>query len=168
MLENSRVSRSKLVILHMPYPISVYGSCFRVRHWQLHIHDYVIRGAITPLWTYLKMPFIPLSCVAIHLPRQCRLCLSFPIPPLWIVAWVPRLCTGRASTSVATAMWTLALKHMHQLQSTAEFAIVTLVITKLTFYEMRGYYDSLPSHFGLIADELIVRESSDQAFPIFH
>jgi len=57
---------------------------------------------------------------------------------------------------------------MHQLQSTAEFAIVTLVITKLTFYEMRGYYDSLPSHFGLIADELIVRESSDQAFPIFH
>lgn len=39
---------------------------------------------------------------------------------------------------------------------------------KRIIYEMWGYYDSLPSHFGLIADELIVRESSDQAFPIFH
>ena len=35
MLENSRVSRSKLVILHMPYPIPVYGSCFREAIFQV-------------------------------------------------------------------------------------------------------------------------------------
>lgn len=48
------------------------------------------------------MPSIPWSCVAIYLPRQCRLYLSLPISPLWIVAWVPRLCTGRASTSCSS------------------------------------------------------------------